>query len=92
MPAALFPDLTNENDPSDRIVVLARHHGILLSKAEEMVSIGSASPEVAKLLEIEPSTPILVLDRVVRAIDGRPVEWRIGLCDLGELRYLAETN
>lgn len=90
MPAALFPGLTDENDPSDRIVVLARHHGLLLSKAEERVSIGAASSEVAKLLKIDPFTPIVVLDRVLRAVDGRPVEWRIGLCDLGELLYLAE--
>lgn len=90
LPATMFPGLTNENDPSHRIIVLAQHHGILLSKAEEIVSLGSASSEVAKLLEIKPSTPIVVLDRVVRAIDGRPVEWRIGHCDFGDLRYVAE--
>ena len=92
LPASLFPNLTKVNDPSHRIVVLAQQHGILLGKAEEIVSIGSASPEVAKTLKITPSSPIVVLDRVVRAIDGRPVEWRIGHCDLGELSYLAEMS
>jgi GntR family transcriptional regulator len=35
-------------------------------------------------------TPVLRLDRLVLAIDGRPVEWRVATCHLGEERYVVE--
>ena len=62
MPAALFPGLS-EKTVSHRIVVLAQQFGILLGRGEERITIGSASPEVAKTLRVEPATPLLNLDR-----------------------------
>lgn len=90
MPAALFPDLTSEPNLAHRIVVLAQHFGILLGKAEERVSIGTTSVRVAKALRLAPAAPILVLDRVIMARDGCPVEWRVGYCDGGETYYLSQ--
>ncbi|HET7156811.1 MAG TPA: GntR family transcriptional regulator, partial [Hyphomicrobiaceae bacterium] len=48
MPAALFPGLPENKAPSHRIVVLAQQFGLLLGRGEERITIGSASPEVAK--------------------------------------------
>src|SRR5262245_35568088 len=90
MPAALFPGLGQEKPMSHRIVVLAQQFGILLGKGEERVSIGAASEEVARLLKIEPATPILLLDRTVHTLEGRPVEWRLGECEMSDKYYLAE--
>ena len=90
MPAALFPGLPENKAPSHRIVVLAQQYGLLLGRGEERITIGSASPEVAKTLRVEPATPLLNLDRLVCTLDGRPVEWRLGQCRIGDTYYLAE--
>jgi GntR family transcriptional regulator len=83
LPGALFPGLVQQQNLSHRIVVLAQEFGILLGKGEERVTIGAASEEVAKALHLAPATPILMLDRVVHALDGRPAEWRRGHCHIG---------
>jgi hypothetical protein len=31
-----------------------------------------------------------VLDRVVMALDGRPIQWRLGWCHLADKHYMAE--
>lgn len=92
VPQALFPGLERETDDSPSIVVLARHYGVLLGRAEEKVGVAAAKGDVAKLLGVEENTPVLLLDRVVRTIDGRPIEWRLASCNLRENYYLAEMN
>jgi GntR family transcriptional regulator len=90
MPVALFPGLSGQKSPSHRIVVLAQQFGILLGSGEERVTIGSASPEVAEALQLPAESPILILDRLVLTLDGRPAEWRLGHCRISDKYYLAE--
>jgi GntR family transcriptional regulator len=93
MPAALFPGLTADKSGAahdDAIMVLAQQHGLLLGKAEERLTIDAAAPEVAAVLGIAPAAPIVVLDRIMRTLDGRPIEWRVGRCHLAGNYYLAE--
>jgi len=90
LPAALFPGLAERTNAADRIIVLAQEYGLLLGKAEERVSLGEASPAVARSLGIAAGAPVLVLDRVVFSLDGRPLEWRIGRCHLKDKYYMAE--
>jgi GntR family transcriptional regulator len=79
LPAELFPELS---DSSSRIVFLAHQYGLLLGKAEERLSIGTASRNSAAALRIAQGSPVMLLDRVVHTIDGRPVEWRLGQCQI----------
>ena len=90
MPAALFPGLTEQTSFSHRIVVLAQQFGVLLGKGEERITVGRASEEVANALHLAPAAPVLVLDRLVYTLDGRPAEWRLGQCDIADKYYLAE--
>ena len=90
LPAALFPDLAAPDAALPHITELAQRHGILLGKAEERVSVETASGDVAKTLGISVGAPVAVLDRVVFALDRRPVEWRVGRCHLAGGHYLAE--
>jgi GntR family transcriptional regulator len=91
LPAALFPELEDKKvSVTERIIVLAQECGILLGRAEERVSLGAASAGVAQKLAIAPGSPLLVLDRIVLALDGRPIEWRMGWCHLDDRYYLAE--
>jgi GntR family transcriptional regulator len=91
LPAALFPELEDKKTSvTDRVIVLAQEYGLLLGKAEERVSLSGASPAVAQKLGVAAGSPVMVLDRVVRALDGRPIEWRMGWCHLADRYYMAE--
>jgi GntR family transcriptional regulator len=90
LPAALFPRLAQKRGVSDRIIILAQEYGLLLGKAAERVCLGQASPSLAQTLGIAAGAPIMVLDRVVMALDGRPIEWRMGYCHLVDKYYMAE--
>lgn len=92
LPAVLFPGLDEKKDISHRIIVLAQDFGILPGKAEERVSLGEASPQIAESLGVATGSPVIVLDRVVLALDGRPVEWRLAWCNLADKYYMAEMN
>ena len=91
LPAALFPQLAQKKaSVTDRIIVLAQEYGILLGKAEERVSLSGASPAVGQKLGVAAGSPVMVLDRVVLALDSRPIEWRMGWCHLADRYYMAE--
>lgn len=90
LPAALFPGLPEKRSVADRIIILAQEYGLLLGRATERVSLGQASPTVAEAFGIGPGSPIMVLDRVVMALDGRPIEWRVAYCHLVDKYYMAE--
>ncbi len=90
VPITMFPCLDEKAEVASRIMVLAQQYGVLLGKAEERVSIGQAAQTVADTLGIPPGTPVMVLDRVVQSLDGRPVEWRVGWCHLADKYYQAE--
>ena len=90
LPAALFPGLKERKSLADRIVVLAQEFRVLIGTAEERVSLGKAPAGIAEALGVEPGSTLMVLDRVVLALDGRPIEWRMGWCHLIDKYYLAE--
>jgi GntR family transcriptional regulator len=81
-------------EPLDyRISALAQRHGLQLARASEHVTAGLASSEVAAHLGIAKGAPILQLDRLIFSKEGQALEWRIGLCHLGESRkYCTEMN
>jgi GntR family transcriptional regulator len=87
LPVELFPKM--ENGGSNCIVVLAKRHGVLLGAAQELITVSAASGETAEALDLVEGSPIVVLDRVVRTIHGRPAEWRVGQCRLSANYYLA---
>jgi CheY-like chemotaxis protein len=72
-----FPGLTaNRGDVPD-IVELARRYGVSLARARDRVSIVPASKDVASHLAIAVGTKVAKLDRIVAAVGGDPVEWRV---------------
>ena len=90
-PVALFPGLVKSGGYLEKIAALSQMHGMLLGKAEERLSIDKASPEVAEILGVSPAAPVLLLDRVTRTLDDRPVEWRMGWCHFDDdCNYIAE--
>ncbi len=77
LPLKLFPGL----DPRERIgsdtLELARRHGLDLGLAVERVRSDKASKSVAACLGVAPGSGIRTLDRIVRTVDGLPLEWRV---------------
>ncbi len=92
VPQSRFPGLRQEEDVSPSIVVLAHRYGVLLGRAEERVGVTTAKGGIAKALKVAEGTPLVTLDSVVFAIDGRPIEWRVAHCHLGDNHYLAEMS
>jgi GntR family transcriptional regulator len=90
VPAALFPKLEANIEAASRIITLAQQYGVLLGKAEERLSIGKAAHPVTEVIDVPLGTPVMVLDRIVHALDGRPIEWRMGWCHLADRYYRAE--
>lgn len=92
VPQSRFPGLPQEEDVTLSIVVLAHRYGVLLGRAEEKVGATAAKGGIAKALKVAEGTPLLTLDSVVYAIDGRPIEWRVAHCHLSDNHYLAEMS
>jgi GntR family transcriptional regulator len=71
-----------------QIAVLAQDHGVLVGWASESVEIARASAEISALLEVDPGTPLLRLDRIIHSLDHVPLEWRMGYCRLDAVKYV----
>lgn len=91
VPCGLFPGLSGASELPNTIYELyERDFGVTISRAEERLAAIEAGPDVAKLLKLDVGQPILEIDRIAFALDGRAVEWRVSLCDTRHHRYLAE--
>jgi GntR family transcriptional regulator len=90
MPAALFPGLEEQDTLAGQVALLARHFGVLLGKGSERIASEPASREVSEALSVAEGDIVVVLDRVILALDGRPIEWRIGWCNLAGKHYHAQ--
>jgi GntR family transcriptional regulator len=64
----------------------------LLGRAEEKVGVAAATPGDAQALKVAEGSPLLTLDCVVFAIDGKPIEWRVARCHLQDNHYFAEMS
>ena len=71
-----------------QLAVLAQDHGVFVGSASESVDIARASVEVSALLDVDPGTPLLKLDRIIYSLDHFPLEWRVGYCRLEAVKYV----
>jgi GntR family transcriptional regulator len=91
VPAALFAGLADMTPIADHIGALAQHYGILLGKVEERIFMRPPPAAIAEALGLVPDTTVMVLDRVVLALDSfRPVEWRLAHCHPDGAYYHAQ--
>ena len=90
MPAARFPGLEQQDAPAEHVSLLARHFGVLLGGGSERIATEPASSEVSEVLGVAEGAIVVVMDRVILALDGHPIEWRIGWCNLADKHYHAQ--
>ena len=50
--------------------------GKVIARAEETLSAEAAAPRYADLLGLAPGSPVMVIERLARGYDGKPLEWR----------------
>lgn len=60
------------------VFTAAKRHGFRIGRAVEKISFRQAGQVVAVALGVEATSELLVLDRVIFTIDGRPIEWLVG--------------
>ncbi|HTX76227.1 MAG TPA: GntR family transcriptional regulator [Terracidiphilus sp.] len=71
----LCPNLMETFDPATSLYQeLADHYGIQLMITDEVIEVGKANPEEARLLEIEPHSSVFLFTRISFRDDGVPVE------------------
>ena len=69
------PNLMENFDPDTSLYEkLASRYGIQLTITEEVIEVGKANAEEARLLEIPRQSPVFLFTRVSFGEDGRPVE------------------
>ena len=90
LPADPFGTLCDGAVPNNLYELYATRFGITVARARERLKAVAAGPEEAASLRVSPGSPLLLVDRVAAAIDGRPAEWRVSLCRTDDLHYLSD--
>jgi GntR family transcriptional regulator len=74
LPLARFPQLLADFDPETSLYAYVRATGVEFETATERIETVLAAPREAMLLETNPAAPMLLLNRVSRDAEGRPIE------------------
>lgn len=74
LPLDRFPDLPRDFDPTTSLYAYLATQQARFSRASEQIETVLADPREASLLEINPSTPMLLLHRTSYDMADRPVE------------------
>ncbi len=85
-----LPDLgTRASLPNTIYDLFQRDYGLTIGRAEERIDAVTAGRRDADYLDIEAGAPLLRIDRLAYALDDQPIEWRVSLCHLKNMHYLA---
>ena len=63
--------------------------GLSVASADETLTVGTIPPALAPSLKLDPGQPVVVIERLARGYDGRPLEWRRSRAPAGTFRYSA---
>lgn len=88
LPIALFPDIDKRRPlPNALYALYQQEFGVNIVSADEELRADAATREDARLLGLQPGAPLLHIERVAIALDGKRVEWRVSRCDTTHLVY-----
>jgi GntR family transcriptional regulator len=74
LPLVRFPTLATSFDPADSLYGFLRAAGVVFAEADERIETVLASPREVQLIGTSPALPMLLINRVSRDPEGRPVE------------------
>jgi GntR family transcriptional regulator len=90
LPAELFHDLGRNGEyklPNTLYELYEKQYGITIHSANERLRAVPASEHEASLLNVEPGSPLLEIERTALTLDNTPVELRISRCNSEQHRY-----
>ena len=88
VPCELFPDLDRRSPlPNTLYALYQREYGINIVTTDEKLRADAARREDVKRLRLKEGAPLLQVERVALAVDGRRAEWRVSRCDTSSLVY-----
>ncbi len=90
LPADLFSGLGRDSGdklPNTLYELYEKQYGITIHSANERLRAVPASKHEASLLNIEPGSPLLEIERIALTLDHTPVELRISRCNSTQHRY-----
>jgi GntR family transcriptional regulator len=90
LPAEIFESLVVRAQRPDTLYDLfQRDYGVLIKRIEERITPTTADANTAAKLKIAPGTPLLRVERIAFALNGRPVELRVSFYHLHGAHYRA---
>lgn len=89
-PHAIFPGLESGDIPNNIYSLYADRFGVTIARAQEKLKAVALPAEQARLLGVDAGAPVLRIDRLAIALDGRPVEWRVSYCLTEDFHYLSD--
>jgi GntR family transcriptional regulator len=93
LPVETFRSLAERPAMPDTLYDLfQRDYGVLIMRTEERITAVGADAETASKLNIAPGTPLLRIERIAIALNGRPVERRVSLYHLQRAHYRVATE
>lgn len=88
LPVEYFPGLDRLAPlPNTLYALYQRNYGINIVSTEEKLRAVAASRDDTRRLGLRAGTPLLEVERVAVAVDGKRVEWRLSRCDTTTLVY-----
>ncbi|CAN0351056.1 unnamed protein product [Phaeothamnion confervicola] len=93
LPAALYDGierLDRASLPNELYKLYQDRYGVSVARAAEKLKAALAGPEDAAHLGLRSGAPVLEIDRIAYALDGRPCEWRVSRCDTASHHYVSE--
>jgi len=93
LPASLFPGIDRQQALPNTLYSLYQNvYGISIAFAREELRAVLADKRDAAALDVNIGTPLLQIDRIGVALDGRRVEWRTSRCDTRNLVYAVDVT
>lgn len=88
LPEARFAGLGSDAEiPNTLYDLFQKEYGVTVGRADEKLTVTAAGASEATALNVGVGQPLLKIDRLTRAIDEQPIEWRVSLCHLDNLHY-----
>lgn len=93
LPEEMFPGIARRKEiPNTLYDMFQADYGVLVIGARDTLHADACAPDVAASLAVAEGTPLTVIDRIASAIGDIPVEWRVSLCHLDGLTYVAHVE
>ena len=87
-PLSIFPDIDKlDSYPNALYTLYQDSYGISIVEVKEELRSVKAPARVAKALDIETGSPVLLVERSSISIDGRVVEWSCSYCSTSHFVY-----